>query len=117
MPLLHVFTSARPPAAAARARWLARLSRLVAGELGKPERYVMIALEPRAEISFAGVTAPACYAELKNVGRIGRRKAEALSSVLCAELARGLGVAPDRIYIEFTGADGALWGWDGGTFA
>jgi hypothetical protein len=22
----------------------------------------------------------------------------------------------DRIYIEFTNADGALWGFDGGTF-
>jgi hypothetical protein len=32
-------------------------------------------------------------------------------------LARALEVAPDRIYIEFTNADGALWGWNGTTFA
>jgi phenylpyruvate tautomerase len=117
MPLLHISTSAPPAEEAKRAQLLKGLSALVARLLGKPERYVMISLAAREEMSFAGSNAPACYAELKNVGRLTPDQTEELSKVLCQELSRGLGVAQDRIYIEFTNADGAMWGWNGGTFA
>lgn len=116
MPLLNLFTSAAPARPPERAALLARLSTLLARELVKPERYVLVALEPRAEMSFGGSTDPACYAELKNVGTLSAARVEELSRTLCDELAHGLGVASDRIYIEFTNADGSLWGWDGGTF-
>jgi hypothetical protein len=43
-------------------------------------------------------------------------KVDHLSEVLCDAIAKALGVPRDRIYIEFTNADGALWGFDGGTF-
>ena len=115
MPLLSLTTSAPPPTE--RGRLLAHLSALLARELNKPEPYVMVSLQPRAEMSFGGTTRPACYAELKNVGSLPPERVEQLSQLLCTELARGLGVDQDRIYIEFTNADGALWGWNGGTFA
>jgi phenylpyruvate tautomerase len=115
MPLLSIVTSAPPPA---RAELFAHLTRLLARELDKPEAYVMVALAPRAELSFAGdATAPALYAELKNVGTLAPEQTAALSRLLCAELGTRFGVAQDRIYIEFTNADGALWGWNGDTFA
>ena len=117
MPLLSLFTSSEGPPPGERAVLLGRLSGLLARELGKPEGYVMVALQPRAEMSFAGkADAPACYAELKNVGTLGPARVEELSRLLCDELARGLKVPGDRIYIEFTNADGSLWGWNGGTF-
>lgn len=117
MPLVHLFTSAPPPADDARRALLGELSGLLARELDKPEAYVMVALEPRAEMLFAGSTAPACYAELKNVGTLAQAQIERLSEQLAQTLARGLAVAKDRIYVEFTNADGALWGWNGSTFA
>jgi hypothetical protein len=95
---------------------LKSLSALVARLLGKPESYVMISLPARAEMSFAGSGAPACYAELKNVGILTPDQVENLSKVLCQELSAGLGVLSERIYIEFTNADGAMWGWNCGTF-
>ncbi|HEX7597167.1 MAG TPA: phenylpyruvate tautomerase MIF-related protein [Polyangia bacterium] len=116
MPLLQLSTSAYPADEPKRARLLKGLSSLVARLLGKPESYVMISLTARAEISFAGSSAPACYAELKNVGTLSGSQTEELSKVLCQELSAGLGVPPERIYIEFTNADGAMWGWNGGTF-
>ena len=116
MPLLNVYTSARLLPPRRRAAALARLSALVAAGVGKPERWVMVALEPRAEMLFAGTRAPACYAELKNVGRLGPKKIAALSASLCAALTEELGVTRDRVYIEFTNANGALWGWNGETF-
>jgi phenylpyruvate tautomerase PptA (4-oxalocrotonate tautomerase family) len=117
MPLLHISTSNPPAEELQRAQLLKDLSALVARLLGKPERYVMISLTAREHMLFGGSNAPACYAELKNVGTLTPDQTEELSKALCQELSRGLGVAQDRIYIEFTNAEGAMWGWNGGTFA
>jgi phenylpyruvate tautomerase len=116
MPLLNLFSSAQQPEEPALSQILKSFSSLLAHELGKPERYVMVGLAPRLQMSFAGSRAPACYAELKNVGQLDPEKVEHLSEVLCDAIAKALGLARDRIYIEFTNADGALWGFDGGTF-
>jgi hypothetical protein len=114
MPLFNLFTSAELPAD--RTGWLRKLSALLAQSLDKPEEYVMVLLNPRPDMTFGGSSAPACYAELKNVGHFSTEEVESLSRKLCAELAAGLGIPTDRIYIEFTNANGALWGWDGSTF-
>jgi len=116
MPLLNLFSSAQAPDESARSQMLRSFSSLLAKELGKPERYVMVGLAPRMDMSFAGSREPACYAELKNVGRLSADKVEKLSAILCDAIAKALALPRDRIYIEFTNADGALWGFDGGTF-
>jgi phenylpyruvate tautomerase len=116
MPLLNLYASSTPLEEPTLSQALASFSKLIAGELGKPERYVMVALAPCMNMSFAGNRQPACYAELKNVGLLPHEKVEHLSSVLCDAIANALVVPRDRIYIEFTNADGALWGFDGGTF-
>jgi phenylpyruvate tautomerase len=116
MPLLNLFSSAKPPDEPALGQMLASFSSLLARELSKPERYVMVSLVPRATMSFAGSREPACYAELKNVGTLSPEKVEHLSQLLCTAIAQALALPQDRIYIEFTNADGALWGFDGGTF-
>ena len=95
---------------------LKSFSSLLAHELGKPERYVMVGLAPRLQMSFAGSREPACYVELKNVGQLEAEKVEHLSEILCDAIAKALVVPRNRIYIEFTNAEGALWGFDGGTF-
>lgn len=115
MPLLSLLTSAPTPPD--RQQLFQRFSALLAKELGKPESYVMVALKTDVPMAFAGdATTPACYAELKNVGQLADARVTALSRLLCAEIAGALGVVQDRIYIEFTNADGALWGWNGETF-
>jgi hypothetical protein len=116
MPLLNLFSSAKQPDEPALSQMLRSFSKLLATELSKPERYVMVGLAPRMDMSFAGSREPACYAELKNVGRLSPDKVEQLSGLLCDAIARALALPRDRIYIEFTNADGALWGFDGGTF-
>jgi hypothetical protein len=95
---------------------LQELSALLARELGKPEAYVMTCLEPRARMTFAGTTAPACYVEVKNIGSFTPAATSRLSSLICERLSAVLAVSPDRIYIEFADARGHLWGHDGGTF-
>lgn len=114
MPLLKITTSTDPTPA--NDKLLANLSKLVAERLGKPESYVMTAIEHPARMTFGGTTDPTCYVEVKNIGRFSPEKTQSLSAELCERLSAGLGVQKNRIYIEFTDAQGYLWGHDGDTF-
>ena len=115
MPLLRIVTSANPPEKT-RAPLLAELSGFVADKLGKPESYVMTSLVTDATMTFGGTPEPACFVELKNIGIFTPAQTATLSSDLCSRLQKALGVPPGRIYIEFTNAQGHLWGHDGETF-
>lgn len=115
MPLLRIVTSANP-SDERRAPLLGELSRFVADRLRKPESYVMTSLVTGATMTFAGTTEPACFVELKNIGTFAPEQTAALSAELCARLEKALGVPGARTYIEFTNAQGHLWGHDGETF-
>ena len=115
MPLVNIFTSAPPPAAEAADALLESISSSVAELLGKPERYVMTCLVPQTRMTFAGTLEPACYVEIKSVGKMSPELTRRLSAALCQALSSGLGVASSRTYIEFSDAQGYLWGHDGST--
>jgi phenylpyruvate tautomerase len=114
MPLLKITTSVDP--VPEHGHLLANLSRLCAERLGKPESYMMTAIEHPHSMTFGGTTEPTCYVELKNVGRFTPELTQRLSSELCERLSEALGVPKGRIYIEFSDAQGYLWGHDGDTF-
>jgi len=112
MPYLMVRTNAEVDRHEER---LARLSKAVAGLLGKSEQYVMVSLEDRVPLLFAGSGEPAAYLELKSIGLPEQRTAE-LSEQLCGLVGGELGIGSERIYVEFANAQRHLWGWNGGTF-
>jgi phenylpyruvate tautomerase len=87
----------------------------VARLLGKPERYVMVSLESNPLMRFAGTDAPLAYLELKSIG-LPESATQSLSEALCDLVYQHLDVDRDRIYIEFTDAPRAMWGWNGTTF-
>ena len=90
-------------------------SKLVAQELGKPEQYVMVIVEPAAPMMFAGSTEPTAYLELKSIG-LPETKTQQLSSSLCQLIEEITGIDKARIYIEFADAARTMWGWSGRTF-
>lgn len=94
---------------------LHKLSALMAAELGKPEAYVMTAFDPVDSMTFGGSTEPAVFIECKSIG-LNKNQTAGLSSALCSFCTEMLQVPANRIYIEFTGAEGAMWGWDGRIF-
>ncbi|RMH20383.1 MAG: hypothetical protein D6698_04345 [Gammaproteobacteria bacterium] len=94
---------------------LTDVSATVANALGKPESYVMVALQTGIPMTFAGETAPAAYLQLKSLG-LQESQTAALSSTLCQWVEENLGVSSDRVYIEFSGPPRKMWGWQGGTF-
>ncbi len=114
MPLLKIHTN-QSLDNAAQAALMQKASARVAELLGKPERYVMIALETGQPMLFAGSDAPLAYLELKSIG-LPDDATTALSAALCQLIGEQLGIAQDRIYIEFSNAERHLWGWDGRTF-
>jgi len=95
-------------------------SSLVASELGKPENYVMVNLEPPRPMLFAGTDEPTAYLELKSIGLMESKqpeaKTKALSAVLCKLISEKINVPSERIYIEFADAPRSMWGWNGSTF-
>lgn len=116
MPLIKVQTSLPAPDKTEVESMLLNLSGKLATHLSKPESYVMTAFEPDVAMTFGGTTDPVCYVEIKSVGTMGGDRTKAMSEDFCAAINQTLGVAKDRIYIEFADAKGSMWGWNSRTF-
>ncbi|GAB1542772.1 phenylpyruvate tautomerase MIF-related protein [Scytonema sp. NUACC21] len=116
MPLIKVQTSVSTPATAEIEAMLKNLSAQLAKHTGKPESYVMTALETGIPMSFGGTTDPVCYIEIKSIGTMLPQQTKEMSQDFCQEINKALGVPQNRIYIEFTDSRATMWGWNGSTF-
>lgn len=94
---------------------LKKASHAVAQQLGKPEAYMMVSLETEQPIMFAGTAEPAAFMDLKAIGLPAGKTAQ-LSALLCDLAKSDLGVAGERVYINFSDVPPNLWGWNGETF-
>jgi phenylpyruvate tautomerase len=94
---------------------LKKLSSLAAEKIGKPEAYVMTALSDQASMNFGGSDEPLAFIECKSIG-LGETQTKGLSASLCSFCEKEMGIPQSRVYIEFAGAKGSMWGWKGGTF-
>jgi hypothetical protein len=117
VPLVQVFTNVPAPAPADAGALMGDLSRLLAVRFDKPERWVMTCLVPGLAMTFGGTQAPTAFVAVKNIGTMKPEDTARLSRELVERLQKALGVAPDRVYIQFSDAVDYLWGWNGGTFA
>jgi len=114
MPYLKIQTNITPDTAT-REKLLRDLSKSVAEQLGKSERYVMVAIEAGAPMIFAGDAGPLAYLELKSIG-LPEANTASFSAALCSLVEKELGIPGDRIYIEFADAERHMWGWNNATF-
>ncbi|MDD5228426.1 MAG: phenylpyruvate tautomerase MIF-related protein [Methylococcales bacterium] len=94
---------------------LRQLSQLLAKETSKPESYVMVEIAHNPNMLFAGTSDPLAYFECKSIG-LTEKQAKVLSASLCQLLNAELQIPTDRIYIEFSNAPAAFWGYNGSTF-
>ncbi|MDD2659391.1 MAG: phenylpyruvate tautomerase MIF-related protein [Methylococcales bacterium] len=94
---------------------LSDLSQLLAKEIGKPERYVMVELAGGKAMVFGGSDQPLAYLECKSIG-LSATQAKALSASLSKLLTGILPLTAERIYIEFSNCPAEFWGWNGSTF-
>ncbi len=93
----------------------AALSAEVARLLGKPESYVMVIVRDNQAMTMGGSNEGSAYLQLKSLG-LPENDTPDLSESLCDLLSASLGLATDRIYIEFFNPPRHLWGWNRGTF-
>lgn len=91
------------------------LSEEISTLLGKPESYVMVLLQDKQAMSFAGTTEPLALVELKSLG-LPEDKTADFSSAICSSVSHRLNIPTNRIYIEFHNPQRHMWGWDKRTF-
>ncbi len=116
MPLIKVQSSVSQPEPATVKSLLTNLSASLAKHLGKPESYVMTALEANVSMTFGGTFEPVCYVEIKSVGSMSSEQTKSMSQDFCRQISQQLNIPVNRIYIEFANAQGYMWGWNESTF-
>ena len=93
---------------------LLALSKSLAEGTGKPERAIMTAFNTLPAMTFAGSPDAAVFMECKSIGLTAEQASE-LAARLCSFCEEHLGVAKDRVYIEFVSPERPFWGWNGDT--
>ena len=94
---------------------LASLSKVLAETTGKPEDYVMVTAS-QAAILMSGKPGDAAFVDIRGIGGLTGDVNRQLSQKVCRLLNESLGVAQDRIYLNFTELEAGNWGWKGNTF-
>jgi len=116
MPLLKLDTSVAVTDEK-RSSLLAALSRIVAETTGKPEQYVMVTVNHnQVSILMAGKPGDAAFVDIRGIGGLNGDVNGRLSQKVCQLLKQSLGIAPERVYLNFTDAPAENWGWNGQTF-
>ena len=94
---------------------LASLSRIVAETIGKPQQYVMVTAS-QAAMQMSGSPGDAVFVDVRSIGGLTVEVNRKLSQKVCLLLHDALGIAPNRIYLNFTDVQASHWGWNGSTF-
>jgi phenylpyruvate tautomerase PptA (4-oxalocrotonate tautomerase family) len=111
MPYLNIVTNQNVEDEAA---LLKAASKTVSQASGKPESYVMVAIEQQANMLFGGSDAPTAILDYRSLGLPGDR--QAFSDTLCTLINQQLGIDGSRIYISMTDSERQNWGWNHSTF-
>ena len=114
MPLLKLETTVTVPDEKKKAL-LPALSKAVAGSIGKPEQYVMVSISQSAML-MSGKGGEAAFVDVRSIGGLNGEVNQKLSQQVCNLLHDSLGIAPERVYLNFSEVDAGNWGWNGSTF-
>ena len=114
MPLLKLETTVPLPEEKGKPL-LTALSKAVAGTIGKPEQYVMVTVSQSAML-MSGKTGDAAFADVRSIGGLNGETNRKLSQQICKLLKDLLGIAPERVYLNFSDVEAGNWGWNERTF-
>jgi len=114
MPFLKVSTN-KAVEITAQTTFLKSASKKLSETLEKPEKFVMTLFDQPTPMTFGGSDEDAVFLEIKSIG-LTEGQAGVLAREIPEVVQKELGVAPSRIYIEFSDAPRKFWGWNKGTF-
>jgi len=93
---------------------LAKLSKLSAEILNKPERYTMVVIST-GPMMMEGLEGVAAFVEIKAIGDIFNAEInKKISKEICELISAELCMPHNRIYINFENVASHNWGFDGG---
>ena len=93
----------------------AGVGQFVVGLIGLFLTFTLIGAIIGIPMMFGGGVAPVAYVEIKSIG-LSEDKCSEFSEALCNFVELELGVAADRIYIDFCNINKKMFGWNRGTF-
>lgn len=114
MPYLAITTNA-PLSAECESALAAEVSKILADELGKPQSYTMVSVQPTRAMRFAGSEEPAAFLDLKSIGLPNDLGELALA--LTQGVCRHVGIAASRVFIAFYDVPASRWAHEGEMFA
>jgi phenylpyruvate tautomerase len=114
MPLLRLQTSPAVPEVKVH-ELSSALSKLVSEVTHKPEKYVMIVIEP-ASILMSGKPGDAAFVDVRGIGGLDVATNRDMTRRLSELLRKLLDIPADRVYITFSEFDPSHWGWNNSTF-
>jgi phenylpyruvate tautomerase PptA (4-oxalocrotonate tautomerase family) len=96
-------------------RLMTEASKIVATNLNKPEKYVMVAWTPAPKMTFENNSSDAAFLELRSIGipETGRQK---LPGALAKCVSEHLGVDADRVFLVMMDVPGKYWAQGEQTF-
>ena len=82
---------------------------------GKSEAWLMVGIEGSAKLWFKGdASDDSAIVCVDLLGEVNPSASEKMTAVICDILKNEIGVAPERVYVKYTGFSN--WGWNGQNF-
>ena len=72
--------------------------------------------DSQAAILMSGKAGDAAWVDLRSIGGLGANVNRKLTQQVCNLLNESLGIAPERVYLNFTNVEAGNWGWNENTF-
>ena len=94
-------------------KFLEEISKELANQTNKPEKYVMTILEINQKMLFGCSSGECCFVEIKSIGNLDPKT---LSNSVCTLISKYTKVPTERIYIEFKDVNASNWGFNCSTF-
>jgi len=114
MPFLELRTN-KQLSADKRHTVMSDLTALLAKDLKKPERLIMIQCSDDQDLIFGGSSDPLAFIDLKSIG-LPEDQTTRLSQSLSSFVKNNLDIPQDRIFINFRTFERHMWGYNGTTF-
>ncbi|KAL8597182.1 hypothetical protein ACOMHN_022229 [Nucella lapillus] len=114
MPLLSINTNV--PASEIPKDFLTKTSALIASELGKPENYVLVHVNPGQMMSFGASQDKCAMVYLDSLGKVGGERNKHLAHIIGNHIESCLGIPQDRFYIKICDIPRCDLGYKGSTF-
>ena len=91
------------------------LTALLAKDLKKPERVIMIQCRDDQDLMFGASADPLAFIELRSIG-LPEDQTVRLSQSLSSFVKNNLDIPADRLFINFRSFERHMWGYNGSTF-